>query len=251
MLIFIYIAYEPSPPPPPAVRCPSGGAVRSCPASPSTNVRPVTARDHLPNRASPVSVLGIPRTPRLPLTRQFQIPTPPPLPRPFHAFRIPVTATPLLSPKYLPMWPSAVFQIPPAATTAPGASPLPRNPSPLGIPRKEVINPPTLLLLPAAYQCRSGVVASLLPEALLPTPPSAKIPSAFSPSSSSPDVGTPHALPQVSLSLQPTAPRSPPQIATLLVPLRDRNFTRRTDLPPPSVATYLYYPTLVAPSWCP
>ena len=72
----------------------------------------------------------------LSLTHHFQIPTPPLLPRPRHACRIPVAAAPTLSPKYLITWLSAVFLQPPVSTTYLETSPLPHILSPFHVPRR-------------------------------------------------------------------------------------------------------------------
>ena len=69
-------------------------------------------------------------------TRSFQSSTPPPLPHPHHAWRIPVTAAPSLLLKYILTCPSPIFQLRPPDTRATGASPLPRIQFPLHIPRK-------------------------------------------------------------------------------------------------------------------
>ena len=57
---------------------------------------------------------------RLSPTRRFHIPTPSPLPFPRHAFRITLAISPSLLPKPLLTWPSSIFKLLPAATTAPG-----------------------------------------------------------------------------------------------------------------------------------
>ena len=102
-----------------------GEEAHSCPVPPARNVHPVAARDHPPTRASPVSVPAHQKTfACLPLTRHFQSPTPPSLPCLRHACRIPTAADPLMPPKYLLTWPSAVVKLPPSTTTVPGAPPV-------------------------------------------------------------------------------------------------------------------------------
>ena len=101
-----------------------GDAYHSCPATPVINFRPVSARDHPPTRASPVSVPEYRKTfAHLPLTYPFQSLTPPPLPLPLHKFRIPVATAPFLPPKSLLTWNSVIVQLPHFVTMAPGAPP--------------------------------------------------------------------------------------------------------------------------------
>ena len=87
------------------------------------------------------------------LTHHFQITIPPPRPHPHHNFLIPVAAAPLLPSKSLLMWPSAVVQMPPAATTYSRAFPPPLSPSHLHITGRYSLMPPTLTRLPASCQC--------------------------------------------------------------------------------------------------
>ena len=78
-----------------------------------------------PLGASPVSVPAHQKTfACLPLTHHFQSPTPPSLPCLRHACRIPTAADPLMPPKYLLTWPSAVVKLPHSSTTVPGAPPV-------------------------------------------------------------------------------------------------------------------------------
>ena len=153
-----YISYLLNPPHP--LLLPSdvrlGGAAHSYPASPAIDICPASARGHPTTRESPVSVLEYLKTlPRLPLTRNLHIPTPPPLPRSCHAFQIPVAAAPLLPPKSLLTWPSAIFQLTPAPTTAPGVSAPPLIPYTLRITQRWAVRPPTSILSPVSFQCRS------------------------------------------------------------------------------------------------
>ena len=96
------------------------------------------------------------------------------------------------------------------------------------------------------------MVTPLPPGARCPTSPFTNTyPFAFSHSHPFPTIGNPHRCPQVFSTLQPTAPRSPPQIEALLVPPRVRTFLRLTYPPPPSAATSLTKLKRFAPSWCP
>ena len=84
---------------PPDVRCPAYQVVAFCPGS---------AQDHPNTRASPVYLPEYQKTfARLYLTRHFQIPTPPLLPRPHHTWQIPVAEAPIFPPKYF----YCVFQL--------------------------------------------------------------------------------------------------------------------------------------------
>ena len=121
-LLLHRLLIEPTPPSLPDVQFPSGGAAHFCPAAPDN--RRVSARDHPPNRASPVSVPAYQNNfSRLPLTHHFHSLIPPSWSRPRHACKIPVSTTPMLPPKSLLTWPSFVIQMPPASTMAPKAPP--------------------------------------------------------------------------------------------------------------------------------
>ena len=134
-LLSYSLLIEPAPPSLTAVLCPSGGGI------PLLTRRPghghVSAQYHPSTRASPVSVSEYQKIFSLiPLTRHFQSPITPPssCSHPHHACQSPVAAAPLLPPKYILTWPSAVVQLPTASTTAPGPPPPPRSLSPLHIP---------------------------------------------------------------------------------------------------------------------
>ena len=119
-LLLRILLIGPAPTSPPDVRCP---------ASPAVTFLPGSARDHQPTRVSPVSVPEFLKTfDRLSLTRHFQRPNPPIPPRPHHAFRIPIAASPTLPPKYLLMWLSDVVLQPPVAITALNPPPPPLYP---------------------------------------------------------------------------------------------------------------------------
>ena len=92
-LLLYRFLIEPTSPSIPDFRCPLGVVIPLLTHLPSH--RRVSARDHPPTWASPVSVLAYQKTfARLPLSCNFQSPILPALPCPRQAFQIPVTDTP-------------------------------------------------------------------------------------------------------------------------------------------------------------
>ena len=141
---------------------PSPSAIQ-CTIFPAVFFHPASTQDHLPTRASPVSVLAYRENPvTLPsLTCYPHSPTLPLLLCTIHACQIPLAGAPILLPKpLLSGYPAAVPQ-PYDATTDCATSHLPCIQSPWHRTRILALGSPTPLSLPASYWCVTKEVCSL------------------------------------------------------------------------------------------
>ena len=100
-----------------------GGEATSCTNTPSTNVCLVSTHDHSLTQESPISVQAHQFSRASPFPVAVCNPPLPLIPLPYHVYRIPIAAAPLLLPKYLLTWPSTYFLLPPVSTMTPGYLP--------------------------------------------------------------------------------------------------------------------------------